>query len=76
MEKIIILLWAFITRGKAVYLEDNEEDTYLTIARKNGFGKMSAKVHFWFGVGHVILKDDGTIGGKSRYIKRWKYYNK
>lgn len=64
-------IWAYLTGGTLVVLEDFQGDCYETIAYKNAFGKMTARV-FWFTcVGRVVLRDDGTCYGQSSYIERW-----
>ena len=68
-------LIALLTGGKVVYLLDWKDRTYRTIAYKHKMIKDTkwAHVYPYFRIGHVILKADGTTGGESEYIKKWRY---
>ncbi len=47
-------------------------ESYRTLERKTPFGK-EAYVYWISSVGGVTLKEDGSTGGVSSYIKKWKY---
>ena len=63
-------IWAFLTGGKIVWLQDRDGELTRTIAYKVGFGKMQAtRMRF---TGKVTLNEDGTVSGKS-YVRYWSY---
>ena len=53
-----------------ILLEDFQYRTYISIKRKNKFGKW-AYVYPFTKVGHVKLNEDGTCFGESFYIDKW-----
>ena len=62
-------IWAFITGGKVVWLQDHDGELTRTIAYKAGFGKMKAWRMFSLS---VILNQDGTVSG-APYVQYWEY---
>ena len=60
---------------KGVYLEDCWGGVYETVAnRKHPFrDAYTAHVYAFTGIGDVILNADGSTGGGSCYIRRWKW---
>jgi len=63
-------IWAFLTRGKVVWLQDYDGELTRTIAYKAGFGKMQARRMMF--TGKVTLNEDGTVSGKP-YVDYWSY---
>ena len=63
-------IWAFLTRGKVVWLQDHDGELTRTIAYKVGFGKMQARRMTF--TGKVTLNEDGTVSGKP-YVHCWSY---
>ena len=63
-------IWAFLTGGKVVWLQDYNGKLTRTIAYKAGFGKMQARRMMF--TGKVTLNEDGTVSGKS-YVDYWSY---
>ena len=62
-------IWAFLTGGKVVWLQDYNGELTRTIAYKAGFGKMQARRMMFI---KVTLNEDGTVSGKS-YVHYWSY---
>ena len=56
-------IWAFLTGGKVVWLQDHDGELTRTIAYKAEFGKMYASRMIF--TGKVILNKDGTVSGKT-----------
>ena len=63
-------IWAFLTGGKVVWLQDHDGELTRTIAYKVGFGKMQARRMMF--IEKVILNEDGTVSGKS-FVHYWSY---
>ncbi len=63
-------IWAFLTGGKVVWLQDYDGELTRTIAYKAGFGKMQARRMMF--TGKVTLNEDGTVSGKP-YVHYWSY---
>ena len=63
-------IWAFLTGGKVVWLQDYDGVLTRTIAYKAGFGKMQARRMIF--IEKVILNEDGTVSGKS-FVHYWSY---
>lgn len=63
-------VWAFLTGGKVVWLQDYDGALTRTIAYKAGFGKMQARRMMF--TESVTLNEDGTVSGKS-YVHYWSY---
>ena len=63
-------IWAFLTGGKVVWLQDYNGELTRTIAYKAGFGKMQARRMMF--TGKVTLNEDGTVSGKP-YVDYWSY---
>lgn len=71
----MLRILAFFRIIDLVWIESSaDHECYLTIKRKSPFGFYWCYVYPIFGIGHVILHDDGTCGGQSDYIKRWRNY--
>jgi hypothetical protein len=68
---VIMKIWACLTGGKLVWLQDNDGEVTLAIARTNPFGGMMAERYWPFHIRTVQLNDDGTANG---YINQWKFY--
>lgn len=68
---IIKRIWAKLTNGKLVWLEDFDGDVTLTIARKHPFEGLLAQ-RMPFGIRPLQLLEDGSIRPNC-YVKRWKY---
>ena len=63
-------IWAFLTGGKVVWLQDYDGELTRTIAYKAGFGKMQARRMMF--TGKVTLNEYGTVSGKP-YVDYWSY---
>lgn len=68
---IIKRIWAKLTKGKLVWLEDFDGEITLRIARKHPFGGLRTN-RMSFGITPLQLLEDGSIEPKC-YVKRWKY---
>jgi hypothetical protein len=68
-------LYAKLTGGKPVLLQDWEGEIYKSIAYPNPFksGEMYAHVYWSYKVGHVCLKPDGTTYGNTCYMCEWRF---
>lgn len=63
-------IWAFLTGGKVVWLEDFDGELTRTIAYQIGEGKMQAmRMDF---VRKAILEACGSVSYPS-YVKKWWY---
>jgi hypothetical protein len=68
---------AWFNGGKLVTLVDFEEDVYRTIAYYNyEKQRWEAYVYWFFKIGYVILNKNGTLQGKSSYIRHWIFEGK
>lgn len=63
-------IWAFLTGGKVVWLQDFDGQLTRSIAYPAGFGKMQASRMMF--TSKVTLNPDGTTSAKS-YVKSWCY---
>lgn len=63
-------IWAFLTGGKVVWLQDFGGELTRSIAYPAGFGKMQARRMMF--TNKVTLNPDGTTSAKS-YVKFWSY---
>ena len=63
-------LWSLLTFQKVVYLLDFDGEVTKTVAKKTPFGYVAKR---WWPFTHAVclLKDDGTVFGKS-YVTHWK----
>ncbi len=65
-------LWAKLTGGKLVWLQDSDGTETLTIARRSSFGGMIAKRWWPFSIRIVRLLPGGEVeGGFGCYVMRW-----
>lgn len=69
----MIWIFAFLLRGRVVWIKDFQGEAYKSIAYKNPFG-MWCRVYWLWAVGHCVLLDDGTVDPRSgsSYIKEWR----
>jgi hypothetical protein len=67
---LIKRIWAFITRGDCVWLDDFDGDITLTIARKTRSGELMAERYWPYNIRSVVLNPDGTTS--CNYIERWE----
>lgn len=60
---------------KIIFLVDSEGEKYLSIINVHPDGMKWCYVYPFAHVGHVLLKDDGTINPKSKssYIEKWYF---
>ncbi len=74
MFKQLVHLWARLTNGRAILLLHTNGDVTHSIARRNQFGQLTAKVHWPYDIYNVVLLADGTCRGNAphSYVKRWK----
>lgn len=63
-------IWAFLTGGKVVWLEDFDGEVTRTIAYQIGKGKMQARL--MSSVRKATLESDGSVSYPS-YVKKWWY---
>lgn len=70
---MFLLLISFITGRRLIYLEDYAGKVHKSIEWVSPFGKRTSYVYWFNKIGPVILNDDGTTGGVTIYIKKWKY---
>jgi len=64
-------IWAYLTNGELVWLQDHDGEVTLTIARRTVFNTLIAKRYWPFDIKIVILSPDGNVlnGG---YVRKWK----
>ena len=72
---IFMRLLAKCRGGKLVWLEDFEDERYLTIAAEDKYHELICPVYPLSGVGKVKLPPGGKIHPKSLspYITQWRY---
>ena len=63
-------IWAFLTGGKVVWLQDYDGELTRTIAYKAGFCKMQATRMMF--TEKVTLNEDGTVSG-NHCVDYWSY---
>lgn len=68
---ILMRIWAFITRGRLVWLRDMDGECTLSIARATPFGDVMAKRHWPFNIMNVRLNPDRTVAD-GLYVVEWK----
>lgn len=71
---MIKYLWAKITGGRLVWLEDHDGQITKTIAYETPFGSLIAERHWPFTIRTVKLLPDGNVIGS--YVERWTYVDK
>lgn len=73
MSNLWVRFNAWLQGGEVVWLEDHWGREYVTIAKRNKFGKFTCPVYWFVNVGHCVLLEDGVVDPKSNapYIKRW-----
>jgi hypothetical protein len=65
-------LFAVLFGWELVWLRDFQNEVYLTKVNYGPWGKW-AYVYPFLKIGNVSLNDDGTCGGKSSYVEKWKW---
>ena len=68
-KKLLARLGVF----ELVWLSDFNGDTRLRRKQHDGFGTYAC--FMGLGIGRSTLNEDGTTGGESSYVKRWKNYD-
>ena len=63
-------IWAYLTGGGVVWLEDSDGELTRTIAYRIGKGKMQARRMAF--VRKATLESDGTVSYPP-YVKKWWY---
>ena len=63
-------IWAYLTGGEVVWLEDFDGELTRTIAYRIGKGKMQATRMIF--VRKATLESDGSVSFPS-YVKKWWY---
>ncbi len=71
----MIYLFAFLLRGRVVWLRASSGTVYKSIAYPGGFGEAWARVYWFTATGHCILQEGGVVDpcSESNYVKEWKY---
>ena len=64
-------LWARLTGGILVALQDHDGEVSIRVARQNLFGQLTAHRFSIYPRRSVILNPDGTCAGIC-YVVRWK----
>lgn len=61
--------------GKLVWLQDHEDEIYLTVATKDKYHRLTCPVLPWGNTGQVRLLPGGKIHSRSKstYITQWRY---
>lgn len=73
MRDLWVRLFAWLRGGEVVWLEDNNGRVYVSIARRDRYGKLVCPVYWATNVGHCVLLEGGVVDPNSYsfYIKRW-----
>ena len=77
MIRIITRIWAFLTSGEYIILEDFDETITYSIARKFSDVNLIAKRHWPWNINNVILHPDGSVVSLegSSYVTKWRRVN-
>lgn len=70
---ITIRIASLFTKKIIVAIEDSQGESKFSLAYYDTFGKLVCPVFWLTKVGHCILQENGTVTGKSYYIKKWKF---
>lgn len=70
----MLRLLAFFKIVELIWLQDYAGETHLTIKRRDAFGNYYCYVYPLNQIGYVTLYENGSCGGKSLYIMKWKNY--